>query len=356
MLAWLVLFLGVGIGSATLMQSRVKRLGAEAQQERAHVVQTVNEGLGGVKEIKLMRRASHFVERLGIALSRILAIQRFTQVIQRAIPSVIESVGIAGLLGVTAMLIVDGSEPQAIVAILSVFAVAMTRLKGAVRGVMQAYTDLRHEGVALEVVFNNLRLLEDAQLAARAGGERSSPLAVDPLPFSRQIELLELGYRYPSSDTEAVHRINLRIRRGEAVGFVGTTGAGKSTLVDLILGVLQPTSGHILVDGVDIQTSLPAWQRNLGYVPQNIFLVDGTVTENIALGVAEEAIDPDRIDQAIQAAELFQLIGRLPQGSETLIGEDGIRLSGGERQRIAVARALSQPRRSRHGRGHIGTR
>ena len=305
-----------------------------------------------------MRRASHFVERLGIALSRILAIQRFTQVIQRAIPSVIELVGIAGLLGVTAMLIVDGSEPQAIVAILSVFAVAMTRLKGAVRGVMQAYTDLRHEGVTLEVVFNDLRLLEDAQLAARAGGERSSPLAVDPLPFSRQIELLELGYRYPSSDTETVHRINLRIRRGEAVGFVGTTGAaGKSTLVDLILGVLQPTSGHILVDGLDIQTSLPAWQRNLGYVPQNIFLVDGTVTENIALGVAEEAIDPDRIDQAIQAAELFQLIGRLPQGSETLIGEDGIRLSGGERQRIAVPRALyHNPRRSRHGRGHIGTR
>lgn len=330
-LAWMLCFLLLGIGSATALQQRVKHLGNVAIEQRARTIQTVTEGLGGVKEIQLLQRTGHFVERLGRTLGTSFTVQRNVQLVQRGIPQFIELAGIGGLIGVTLMLHGRGSPNEDIVATLSIFAVALARMKGAVRGVMDNITEVRHYGASLDVVHANLLALEHTQV----------PAADDaPLTFTQTIELRGLCYRYPGAAEDSLRGISLSIARGEAIGFVGSTGAGKSTLLDLILGVLAPTAGSIHVDGVDIRQAPRRWQRNLGYVPQAFFLIDASVAENIALGLDAPAIDRDRVERAAAAAALLPLIEHLPRGLDTLVGERGIRLSGGERQRIAIARAL----------------
>ena len=331
-MAWLAGFLGVGIGIATLLQNRVKQLGVEAQAQRGMVIRSVTEGLGGVKEIIVLGRATHFVARLRAALASVFGIQRTLQLVQRAIPQLIELTGIFGLLGVTLMLFHLGRDNQEIIATLSVFAVALTRMKGAVRGLMDTFTEVRHNAASLDIVYEGLRSLEPLIDATAQ--------AIAPLPFHQHIELHGLGYRYPGAPHDSLRDVNLRIARGEAIGFVGTSGAGKSTLIDVILGVLDPLCGKITVDGQDIRGALGAWQANLGYVPQALFLIDGTLTENIALGLDPAVVDHAGVARAAAAAELGVLLARLPRGLDTPIGERGIRLSGGERQRIAIARAL----------------
>ncbi|MCC6706270.1 MAG: ABC transporter ATP-binding protein [Gammaproteobacteria bacterium] len=331
-LVWLAGFLGVGIGIATLLQNRVRHLGVDAQTYRGTVIRSVTEGLGGVKEIIVLGRTAYFLARLREALINVFRIQRTMQIIQRAIPQLIELTGIFGLIGVTLMLFHLGNDNQEIIATLSVFAVALTRMKGAVRGLMDCFTEVRHNAASLDIVYEGLRTLEPLI--------DDAPRTPAPLPFRDTIELEHLAYRYPGAPQDSLQDITLTIRHGEAIGIVGTSGAGKSTLIDVVLGVLEPLRGHIRVDGRDIRDAMPAWQANLGYVPQALFLVDGSLTENIALGLDPAAVDNERVARAAAAAELGPLLARLPDGLATEIGERGIRLSGGERQRIAIARAL----------------
>ena len=334
-LIWLAFFLLMGFTGPLLLQRRGKRLALEAQQQRGAVVRVINEGLGGVKEIKLMRRGQLFTDRLGATLGRVMAIQRIHLVIKRTIPSLVEALGVVGLLGITVMLIRQGGEPQQLVATLSVFAVAMARMKGALRTVMVAHSELRHNSPSMAVVYNGLHSLEPAQLLNDGSDD-----TLEPMPFAREIQLQNLSFTYPNGDRQALMSIELEIKKGEAIGFVGATGSGKSTLVDILMGIVEPQSGSVLVDGVDIHGRLSAWHQHLGYVPQSLFLLDASVRANIALGLEPQAIDPQKLRQAVAAAELDEFVANLTHGLDTVIGERGVRISGGERQRIAIARAL----------------
>jgi ATP-binding cassette, subfamily B, bacterial PglK len=169
---------------------------------------------------------------------------------------------------------------------------------------------------------------------------RSDPATMAPLAFDREIRLDKVTLRYEGANVEALTDINVTIRKGESIGIVGPTGGGKTTLVDVIVGLLEPTRGALLVDGVDIRDCPEAWQRNLGMVSQDPFLVDDTLRRNIALGLEQHVIDESRVLEVVRVAQLADVVAGLPEGLDTVVGERGVRLSGGQRQRVAIARAL----------------
>lgn len=164
--------------------------------------------------------------------------------------------------------------------------------------------------------------------------------AKDKLPVKKSIELRDITYHYPNSEPLIFDHANMEIPVGAAVGIVGTSGAGKTTVVDILLGLLEIQTGGVYADGVNIKENYRSWLKNVGYIPQMIFMLDDTIRKNVAFGIAEEEIDEDRLWEVLREAQLDEFVKSLPEGVDTSIGERGIRISGGQRQRIGIARAL----------------
>jgi ABC-type multidrug transport system fused ATPase/permease subunit len=218
--------------------------------------------------------------------------------------------------------------------VLGVYAFAAYRMLPACQQIYSHASHLRFGMAAIDAVHADL--IQRRALAALP------PKDVTPLQPHTAIELESLAYRYPGAPGPALREIDLSIPVGSAIGIMGPTGAGKTTLVDVLLGLLQPTAGAVTVDGVAIEAhNLRAWQQTIGYVPQEIFLTDASIAENIALGVPEHLIDMEQVREAARLAQIDPFIAQeLPEGYATLVGERGVRLSGGQRQRIGIARAL----------------
>ncbi|MEX0929736.1 MAG: ATP-binding cassette domain-containing protein, partial [Balneolales bacterium] len=234
------------------------------------------------------------------------------------------------------ILVLQGRAVQSIIPILTLFAVAVVRLMPAFRDVVGNYTNIRFNIFAVDPVFDDLKELERERSAIHLNGTRKP----SPLTLKNSIKIEDLHYKYPNSEAQALNGIDLEIPKGSAIAFVGASGAGKTTIVDVLLGLLPPTRGVIKVDGRDIRTNLRAWQSNIGYIPQFIYLSDDTIKRNIAFGLEDDEIEDYKLDNAIKAAQLDRLVQNLPKGYNSVIGERGIMLSGGQRQRIGIARAL----------------
>jgi ATP-binding cassette subfamily C protein len=332
-LIWLFGFLVVGVLVASMLQARTKKLGAMAQEQRRASATVIFSGLAGAKEIKLLGRTESFTTRLTRTLDELFRIQRSNEVVRQAIPGTIEAIGIAGLLGVTAVLVARDVPPTELVALLGVFAVGLTRLKGAVRVAMTSLHEFRHNQPSLDAVHDAL-----AELERPAPKLQSTGLFAKGLTDS--ISLQNVSFSYQEKGEPALKGVSLDIAHGEAIGLVGPSGAGKSTLLDVVMGVLEPASGVVSANGTNILDDLAGWQANLGYVPQHLFLLNGSIRENVALGLSDEETDEEKVYTALAAANLSDLVAKLPEGIETHVGDRGLRLSGGERQRLVIARAL----------------
>jgi ATP-binding cassette, subfamily B, bacterial PglK len=244
----------------------------------------------------------------------------------------VETIAVAAMLGIAAFFTLKGRPTAEVVTTLALLGFAAIRFVPSANRLVSATLGLRWGTSAINAVYNDLVALESTV---------SKPPEPQPVErFSDAIELRDVGYLYTGAASRSLNGVSLSIPRGSAVGFVGPSGAGKTTLIDVILGLLTPSEGKVLVDGVDLQEQISNWQRQIGYVPQTIYLADDSIRKNVAFGVSEAEIDDARVWQAIEAAQLSDMIQKLPDGLTTLVGERGVRLSGGQRQRIGIARAL----------------
>lgn len=311
---------------------RVKLLGRTAQAMAQHNLQSLQQSLHGVRDITVMGREAAFADefrrdRAEFARARYLR-QAAGQVPRMAIETGL-AVCIIGFVWVAA---VRGGGMTGALPLLGLFGYAGARLMPEVQAMTRAVNQMKFVGPAVDDIYADVSLFD------RHGGAPRQ--TVQPLPFRQTLALSGVGFRYEGCEVDALADISVDIRRGEAVGIVGETGSGKSTLVDVLLGLLQPTAGRVTVDGVDLHAHARAWQANLGVVPQMVFLVDGTLRANIALGLASHEIDDEALNEAVAMAQLKEFVGSLPHGLDTVVGEGGVRVSGGQRQRLAIARAL----------------
>ncbi len=263
------------------------------------------------------------------------AVQKYT--LYNSIPRLlIETVCIICMLGYMIVLVLTGKNVTDMMPILAAFGVAALRLMPSANRIQNQMNSISFYEPFFMGVSDNLQ----DEISGKNVDMSFATADDQPLPVEKQIELKDITYKYPNTDVLIFDKANMTIPVGSAVGIVGTSGAGKSTLVDVLLGLLEMQSGEILADGTNVKDHYRAWLRNIGYIPQMIFMLDDTIRKNVAFGVPEEEIDEERVWAVLKEAQLDEYIKGLPDGLNTSIGERGIRLSGGQRQRIGIARAL----------------
>jgi len=348
---WVALAALIGVGGGGylflhLVRDKMERYGKEARTERKKAIQAVNQGLGGFRDARVLGVEGALVDDFYKSISRYARLQRFKNFVGSLASPLLEYIAVVGLMAIVLLMVALGTELSAMVPLLGLFGAAIVRLRGNVGAITNTLTTLRYNMASVDAVVGDLQQLDDLDYEAVAlpDGNRQNdavPSADTHLTFERSLRFENVTYRYPNAEETALEEVSLTIERGQSVGLVGATGAGKSTLVNVLLGLLEPQEGHLLSDGNDVHTDLRAWQNHLGYIPQSIFLLDDTIRRNVAFGVSEDDIDDERVWEALYAAQVGDFImNDLPQGIETVVGEDGVRLSGGQRQRVGLARSI----------------
>lgn len=315
-----------------IIQPRIARLGARQHELNRTTLKSLQQSYHGVRDVKLMGAENAFGQQYR-RLRRKMAQVGYRTNVAEAIPAEFIELALLGfILFFFLITIVTGQNTTDMLAVLGLFAYAGQRLESAVKKIVSAFNKLRHGEAPIADLSHDLRLIEQHEQALRTPRE--------PLPFDHEIRVDDVTFRYEAAHDDALRGIDLTIPRGEVLGICGPTGGGKTTLVDVISGLLEPTSGRVTVDGKDLADHARAWQLNLGVVPQMVFLTDGTLRENIALVTANGAVDEQAIQEAVDLAQLREFVDTLPDGLDTVVGERGVRVSGGQRQRVAIARAL----------------
>jgi ABC-type bacteriocin/lantibiotic exporter with double-glycine peptidase domain len=316
------------------VKRRLKRMGAERFELNATRARIVSEVFWGIKEVKIMGVESVFVDEY-IPYSQQLGRNEAVNEIIGDIPKfVLETIAFTSVVLFVLISIAGSSSFSETAGMLGLYVFACYRMIPAVQSVFKAMTKLKYGVPTAERMAAEFATVADASALPRG--------KVEPLPFSRTIELKGIRFAYPNTQREVLQGVSIEIPANGLIGFAGKTGSGKTTLVDIILGILQAQAGRLEVDGVRIDMdTIRSWQANLGYVPQNIYLSDDTVAANIAYGVSRRSIDMAAVERAARLAQIHDFIaGEMTDGYGTKIGERGIRLSGGQRQRIGIARAL----------------
>ena len=307
---------------------RMERWGAMRFKLAAIVTRHVHQGFGGAKDVKIRGREKYFVDQYD-RHNRVSADLSVRQIVMGQLPRMwLELVAVTTLCVLAGTMLWQGRDSRDMVSSLGLFATAAFRLLPSVNRLALAIQNFRFGASGLAALYKDLQLSSEP------------PKALRGIEFQRSIALEGVVFRFPAAPAPALDGVTIRIPHGTAVGIIGGSGAGKSTAVDVLLGLLAPAEGRVTVDGVDIRDNLRGWQNLVGYVPQSIYLCDDSLRENVAFGVPPEEIDEPALGRAIRAARLDDFVATLPEGLSTVVGERGVRLSGGQRQRIGIARAL----------------
>ncbi len=332
--------LGAAYGAIYLVvRSQLDERGEARVEANTKRYQFVGEAFGGIKEVKIQGKEEAFLNLYDDPSERYARNQALYRVIKKAPRYIIEMVAFGGIILIAVYLIAVRESLQQVIPVLGLYAFAGYRLLPALQEAFHGLASARFNIAALNKLHRDLKGLAEARSSASGGADGT---AAPPLLLEEELALREVSYTYPDADRPAIKNLSLAIPARSMVGFVGKTGSGKTTAVDLALGLLRPQEGEITIDGTPLRANnLRRWQQTLGYVPQHIYLSDDTVARNIAFGVPRDQIDMETVREAARRAHILDYVEQdLPNRWETVVGERGVKLSGGQRQRIGIARAL----------------
>lgn len=320
-----------------VLKPRLNRIGAKNQEIQSRIAKWRIQATYGLKDVKVLNREEFFVRnyyetgKVGANVARNYAVLNNTPRL------LIETIFIVSMLGYITIYINGGGDVSEMMTTIATFGVAAIRVLPSVNRINTYITEIAYATPSLNFVYENLQqgMKTDAMLAERKANSQKEKLKLDD-----KIELNHISFHYPDSDKNIFTDAHMVVPRGKSVGIMGSSGAGKSTIVDILLGLLHAQEGQITCDGVDIFKNYESWLAQIGYIPQSIYLIDESIRDNIAFGIDADKIDEKRIWEVLEEAQLKEFIEELPEGLDTTIGDRGIRLSGGQRQRIGIARAL----------------
>ena len=320
-----------------VLKPKLNSLGMTNQAIQSRIAKWRIQAIYGIKDVKVLHRESFFADnyesngKIGAKLNQKYAIIN-------ALPRIlIETIFMGSILGYLVVCVALGDDMTQMLPTLTAFGLAAVRLLPCVNRINTYLTDISYFRPCLDYVYENMNINEISKKT------NQTLLPVDEtktMQLRNRIELKDIVYAYPNTDTLIFDHADMEIPYGKSIGIMGPSGAGKSTIVDILLGLLKVHEGQILCDGDNVFDNYPAWLAQIGYIPQSIYLVDEPIRNNIAFGIADDEIDDNRIWQVLEEAQLKEFIQTIPEGLDTAIGDRGVRLSGGQRQRLGIARAL----------------
>lgn len=316
------------------IKSYLSYIGEEDRKFSMGIVKWLQQSFGGLKETKIMHREKFFLEKFEEQYSQWADLEKIYRNLQMIPKPIMETLSITALMIAIILKLLSGTQMSSFMTTISVFAIAAFRLLPSFNRITGYVSVIIFNFPAFEAVYQDLKRVDELLGTSYL----TTQDAKEALPLREKIQIRNLSYKYPEGEDYVLRDVNISIPKNKSIALVGPSGAGKTTLADLILGVLEPTKGNILIDEADAFTHLTAWQKNVGYIPQTIYLMDDTIRNNIIYGA--EAADEERLMKAVEEAQLKEFIESLSEGLDTEVGERGIRLSGGQRQRIGIARAL----------------
>lgn len=320
-----------------ILKPVLNKIGAKNQALQSRIAKWRIQAIYGLKDVKVLNREEFFVRnyfetgKVGANVARNYAVLNNTPRL------LIETVFIVSVLSYVAVYILGEGNVETMLTTLTTFAVAAMRVLPSVNRINTYITEIAYNQPSLDFVYDNLQegMKTDAMLA-----ERKANSQVEKLKLEKEIELKHISFHYPDTDKNIFTDAHMVVPKGKSVGIMGSSGAGKSTIVDILLGLLHAQEGEITCDGVNIFKNYESWLAQVGYIPQSIYLIDESIRDNIAFGMDADKIDEKRIWEVLAEAQLKEFVEELPEGLDTTIGDRGVRLSGGQRQRIGIARAL----------------
>lgn len=320
-----------------VFKPKLNKIGAKNQAIQSRIAKWRIQATYGLKDVKVLNREEFFVRNYYETGKTGADVARNYAVLNNTPRLLIETVFIVSMLAFIAVYINGGGDITTIATTISAFAVAAVRVLPSVNRINTYITEIAYTQPSLDFVYENLQegMKTDAMLA-----ERKANSQVEKLKLEDKIELNHISFHYPDSDKNIFKDAHMIVPKGKSVGIIGASGAGKSTIVDVLLGLLHAQEGEITCDGVDIFKNYESWLAQIGYIPQSIYLVDESIRDNIAFGIDADRIDEKRVWEVLEEAQLKTFVEELPEGLDTTIGDRGVRLSGGQRQRIGIARAL----------------
>ena len=318
-----------------VVQKSTRRNGRIHQELSGQMIKYLRQSFEGVKEIKIMHTENYFISTYKDAYKKNTDIEvsySLTNTLPRYLIEVFAIVGIMGYLGVNIWLNANYME---MLPSLAVFCAAAFKLLPSVNQLYASFNMIVYYKASIDLVYRDIKEANELDNTFEKAVEN-----IKEFKFDNSVELKDVSFQYESADVPVLEDINLTIRKGTSVAFIGASGGGKTTTADIILSLLEPTKGSVLVDGTDIKDNIWGWRSKLGYIPQFIYITDDTIRNNVAFGIDKEKIDDEAVWNALRDSKLEDFVKTLPEGLDTVVGERGARISGGQRQRIGIARAL----------------